>query len=71
MTDKIDTELFEGHAKLKELRLAHRTLDEEIAELTASHAADQLELRRMKKRKLHLKDMITRLESQLIPDLNA
>lgn len=68
---EIETRLFEGFARLKELRLAHRTLDEAIRELAASPAADQLELRRLKKRKLRLKDMITRLESQLIPDLEA
>jgi hypothetical protein len=71
MTDKIDTETFQDVGPLKELRVAHRALDEEIAELIANRAADQLELRRMKKRKLYLKDMITRLESEQIPDLNA
>jgi hypothetical protein len=71
MTDKIDTELFDGFDKLKELRLAHRTLDEAITELSGTHAGDQLEIRRLKKRKLRLKDMIHRLESELIPDLNA
>ncbi|MEM9383542.1 MAG: YdcH family protein [Pseudomonadota bacterium] len=71
MVDKIDTEVFEGFAKLKELRLAHRRLDEEIEEAAESPATDQLELRRLKKRKLQLKDMIAHLESELIPDLNA
>lgn len=69
--DNIDTQAFEGFDRLKALRLAHRRLDEDICALTSNPASDQLELRRMKKRKLQLKDMITRLESELIPDLNA
>lgn len=69
--DNIDTEVFEGFEKLKALRLAHRQLDDEIAERVASPASDQLELRRLKKRKLQLKDLIARMESELIPDLNA
>jgi hypothetical protein len=57
--------------KIKELRLEHRDLDEIIARLSQDTAVDQLLLRRLKKRKLLLKDTIARLESQLIPDLDA
>jgi hypothetical protein len=71
LMDGVETGVFAGFGKLKELRLAHRSLDEAIAELSARPAADQLELRRLKKRKLRLKDMITRLESERIPDLEA
>ena len=57
---------------LSELRTEHRNLDLAIARLTAAgHPADPLSLIRMKKRKLKLKDMITYLENQLIPDLDA
>lgn len=54
--------------KLAELRLEHRDLDTSISQLQADIAADELTVKRMKKRKLQLKDMIARLESALIPD---
>jgi len=57
--------------RLDTLRLEHRDLDAVIAQLTSQIKADQLLLKRMKKRKLWLKDMIAKLESKLIPDLNA
>lgn len=57
--------------QLAELRLEHRALDEAIARLGERAYADQLQLRRLKKRKLYLKDTIARLESDLIPDLDA
>lgn len=58
-------------ARLMELRLEHRDLDEVINRLQENLHVDQLQLRRLKKRKLMLKDMIQQLESRLIPDLNA
>jgi len=57
--------------RLDTLRLEHRDLDAVIAQLTSQIKADQLLLKRMKKRKLWIKDMIAKLESKLIPDLNA
>ncbi len=57
--------------KLQELQLEHRDLDDVIARLSESAYVDQLQLRRLKKRKLYLKDAISRLQSRLIPDLNA
>jgi len=54
-----------------ELREEHRDLDAAILRLSQDPAVDQLSLRRMKKRKLKLKDWIAYLESQLIPDLDA
>lgn len=54
--------------QLIELRLEHRDLDVAIARLQADIEADELAVKRMKKRKLQLKDMISRLESALIPD---
>lgn len=58
-------------AQLVELRVEHRDLDEAIARLAADREADELALKRLKKRKLRIKDMITALESRLIPDLDA
>ena len=58
-------------ALIAELREEHRDLDEAIARLATDPAVDQLRVRRMKKRKLKLKDWIAHLESQLIPDLDA
>lgn len=57
--------------QLEELRVEHRDLDEIIQRLSEDPLVDQLQLRRMKKRKLNLKDMIHRLESKLIPDIEA
>jgi len=57
--------------KLTELREEHRDLDQAIAGLADDPSVDQLGLRRMKKRKLKLRDWIAYLESQLIPDLDA
>lgn len=57
--------------QLQRLRREHRELDGLIASLGETPTADQLQLRRMKKRKLLLKDSIARLESRLIPDLDA
>ena len=54
-----------------ELREEHRDLDEAISRLSIDPSVDQLQLRRMKKRKLKLKDWIAYLESKLIPDLDA
>lgn len=56
---------------LAELREEHRDLDEAISRLAADPAMDQLQLSRMKKRKLKIKDWIAYLESKLIPDLDA
>ena len=58
-------------AKLEALRLEHRDLDEVIDRLIEKAPFDQLQLQRLKKRKLGLKDQILRLESQLIPDIIA
>lgn len=54
--------------KLAELKLEHRDLDAAIEQLTADASADELGIKRLKKRKLWLKDCIARLESALIPD---
>lgn len=54
--------------RLVELRVQHRDLDVAIARLQADIQADELAVKRLKKRKLQLKDGIDRLESALIPD---
>lgn len=56
---------------IAELREEHRDLDAAIARLAEDPSVDQLQVRRMKKRKLKLKDWIAFLESQLIPDMDA
>jgi hypothetical protein len=73
MTDeeKVNTQLFERMQRLRELRIEHRDLDDVICRLSMDIYVDELQLRRLKKRKLLLKDQIMRLESELIPDLNA
>lgn len=58
-------------SQLIELRTEHRDLDEAIARLAASIEADELAIKRLKKRKLRIKDMIAYMENQLIPDLDA
>ncbi len=71
MADKIDTESFKQLERLRELRVSHRDLDYLIDRLQEDPMVDQLRIRRLKKRKLLLKDMIAALESELIPDLDA
>jgi hypothetical protein len=68
-TMDLDTEATK--TKLEILRGEHRDLDEIIARLAEKAPFDLLQLQRLKKRKLLLKDHITRLESQLLPDIIA
>ena len=56
---------------LTQLRVEHRDLDVAIERLAADIQADELAIKRLKKRKLLIKDSISRLESRLIPDLDA
>jgi hypothetical protein len=69
--DNVDRELFRNIEKLRQLRIEHRDLDQVIARLQMDIHVDEVQMRRLKKRKLLLKDQISRLESQSIPDLNA
>jgi len=66
-----DAELEALKTRIEELSLEHRDLDDAIQALQESPAVDHLRLRRLKKRKLQLKDSIARLRSQMIPDLDA
>lgn len=57
--------------ELEVFRSEHRDLDEAITALTEKNTADQLTLRRLKKQKLLLKDMIASIEDRLTPDITA
>ncbi len=57
--------------RISQLELEHRDLDDVIKRVQDGVYVDQLQLRRLKKRKLQLKDEITRLKSSLIPDITA
>ena len=57
--------------ELARLRAEHRDLDAEIVAQEVSSLADQLHIKRLKKRKLALKDRITAIEDQLLPDIIA
>ena len=57
--------------KLVELKVEHRDLDHVIARLVHDPQSDELQIKRLKKRKLRIRDMISYLENKLIPDLDA
>ena len=57
--------------RLEMLRIEHRDLDAAIDALTLAGSNDQLQIARLKKRKLKLKDQITLMEDYLIPDIIA
>ncbi len=61
----------EMRRRLAALRVEHRDLDTAIAALDDASSADQLQLARLKKRKLRLRDEIARIEDGLIPDIIA
>jgi hypothetical protein len=67
----MDLDVEAAKAKLEQLRIEHRDLDEVIARLSEKGPFDQLQLQRLKKRKLVLKDLIAKLESKLLPDIIA
>ncbi|NLG75580.1 MAG: YdcH family protein [Xanthomonadaceae bacterium] len=69
--NKVETETFQRLERLRDLRIEHRDLDDVINRLQMDLYVNEVQLRRLKKRKLMLKDQIARLESELIPDLNA
>ena len=69
-TDELLDKL-ELRERIYHLQQEHRDLDAAIQIMTDDPAVDQIRLKRMKKRKLNLKDMIGQLESRLIPDMDA
>jgi hypothetical protein len=58
-------------AKLAELMQEHRDLDTAIAAMAEQGVRDQLQLSRLKKRKLQLKDQMAKIEDRLLPDIIA
>ncbi len=67
----MDLDLEALKAQLAALKLEHRDLDETIARLAQTGPFDQIQLQRLKKRKLLLKDQISKIESGLLPDIIA
>lgn len=57
--------------KINELKLEHFDLDDIVKRLSNDPGVDQLQIQRLKKRKLTIKDMISKLQSRLIPDIEA
>lgn len=66
-----DDDIARTRATLHELQIEHRDLDQVIAHLSENPPPDQLLMRRLKKRKLQLKDRIDCLERMLVPDVPA
>lgn len=66
-----DAEIEHLRLRLAELASAHRDLDDVIAKIAENAPFDQIQVKRLKKRKLLLKDQISRLESRLLPDIIA
>jgi hypothetical protein len=57
--------------RLEELKMEHRDLDDAIARVAENPPFDQIKIQRLKKRKLALKDEISRLQDMLMPDIIA
>jgi len=68
MTDEEEQAL---KTKLAQLRQEHGDLDSAISAMIVASAPDQLQLTRLKKRKLQLKDLIAKIEDSLLPDITA
>lgn len=66
-----ETEIADIRARLNEMQVEHRDLDLVIDHLSQVPPPDQLLVRRLKKRKLQLKDRIAQLEQMLVPDIPA
>ena len=64
-------DLDEMKRRLNELKVEHRDMDDVIDRLLETAPFDQLQVQRLKKRKLMLKDQILRLESSILPDITA
>ena len=72
MSEQLTEEELDGIRKrVLELKLEHRDLDDAIDHLAATGTFEELKIKRLKKRKLQLKDDIARLENTLIPDILA
>jgi len=73
MTDSSDLSMDPAAliAELQRLRVEHKDISDAVVALEALGQADQLQIRRFKRRKLQLKDMIQQLEDQITPDIIA
>jgi hypothetical protein len=71
LNENENPEQAELRTRLAALVEEHRDLDTAIAALIASGTCDQIQLTRLKKRKLQLKDMIAKIEDELLPDIIA
>ena len=69
--DPTDAEQAAIRAEIERLRLEHHDLEAAVGALLAVGAVDQLQIQRLKKRKLSLRDRLTRLEDQITPDIIA
>jgi len=69
--DMNEAEIDQLRQRLAELKSEHRDLDDVIAQIAERAPFDQIQISRLKKRKLLLKDQILRLESRLLPDIIA
>ena len=66
-----EAEIEQLRQRLAELKSEHRDLDDVIAQIAENAPFDQIQISRLKKRKLLLKDQILRIESRLLPDIIA
>jgi hypothetical protein len=66
-----DEEIELIRSRLEVLKIEHRDLDDVIGRLSQVQKLDELQMQRLKKRKLLLKDQISTLEQQLVPDISA
>lgn len=69
MNESADRETLER--QLEELKSSHRDLDDVIARIAEEAPFDQLQVQRLKKRKLRIKDQMAKIESLLLPDIIA
>ena len=69
MSDNLEND--EGNEKLQELRIQHRDLDDAIEALITSGRTNMLQVQRLKKQKLYLKDKIMTLKNIILPDIIA
>ncbi|HEV2161137.1 MAG TPA: DUF465 domain-containing protein [Stellaceae bacterium] len=67
----MDLEIEAIKAKITQLKDEHRSLDEDIRRLEEGAPFNPIEMQRLKRRKLALKDLLARLESKLLPDIIA
>lgn len=71
MSDDTTSDQESLRRRLNELLSEHRDLDDVIARITEAQPFDQLQVQRLKKRKLDLKDKILQIENELLPDIIA